>query len=424
MNVRATRFLMYLVGSMALEGFRYRWWPRPVAQVDYVSLAALPPFLASLGVVMAILCVPLVVRVTGVPAHIVLPLTGVYGAWVVFSVLMSRRYGSRPWAFALAAGGDLLLGLVVCFGLVVASGNPMSLLWICSTIFASFNGAMVEMDPSLGFLIAHTAVPLLAIPFLRASGADGTQAIAGPLIASGLSGMCYHFLATRTDVARQAIRAREATQQQRAALDMQQQRERIARDVHDSVGPALGMAALYGDLAAQGKVPDDAMAGILGEVGTSARATLRDLRGVLNAIERGAQRAAELVAEVRVLGERSVVPAGMSLVVDAVGDLQVLLAPSVLATAFRIIQESFTNAIRHSRARGLAITIAVEGGPVPRLRVDVADDGVGFEVPGDRGRGLTGMSRRAAEVDGVVHVDSAPGRGTRVRIDLPIRGGA
>jgi signal transduction histidine kinase len=87
----------------------------------------------------------------------------------------------------------------------------------------------------------------------------------------------------------------------------------------------------------------------------------------------------------------------------------------------RIVQEALANVRKHGQARQAEVRLEQEP---TRLAIAVEDDGVGFD-PGELGRsefprfGLATMRERAQSIGGVVHLDSAPGRGTRVRIEIP-----
>jgi len=94
----------------------------------------------------------------------------------------------------------------------------------------------------------------------------------------------------------------------------------------------------------------------------------------------------------------------------------------VEAAVYRIVEEALTNVMRHAAARSVTISLRHAG---DRLTVVVEDDGAGFE-PTDRtlsagsGMGLLCMEERARLLDGTVRIDSAPGKGTVVRLSLPV----
>jgi signal transduction histidine kinase len=86
---------------------------------------------------------------------------------------------------------------------------------------------------------------------------------------------------------------------------------------------------------------------------------------------------------------------------------------------FRIVQEALTNAVRHSHAG--KVTVSVANGDA--LAVSIKDDGMGFEpdARSSRGKrlGLTSMRDRAYALGGRLTIDSAPGRGSTVRLEVP-----
>ena len=90
---------------------------------------------------------------------------------------------------------------------------------------------------------------------------------------------------------------------------------------------------------------------------------------------------------------------------------------------YRVVQEALSNVVRHSKATTVSVEVKVEGRWVVAL---VEDDGSGFEemqIGGGGGLGLVGMRERAAGAGGRVSVESEPGRGTRVRLAIPLLNG-
>jgi signal transduction histidine kinase len=98
------------------------------------------------------------------------------------------------------------------------------------------------------------------------------------------------------------------------------------------------------------------------------------------------------------------------------------IPPEVETTAFRIFQESLTNAARHAKARRIEPECSIHGGV---LTLKVRDDGVGIDpqVMGNpTSLGLVGMLERAADAGGNVNFNSSSGSGTEVVLTLPIKG--
>ena len=95
------------------------------------------------------------------------------------------------------------------------------------------------------------------------------------------------------------------------------------------------------------------------------------------------------------------------------------LAPPLETTVFRIIQESLANACRHSRSDKIRVGVTQVG---KRIRIEVEDAGVGFDLAKvDPARfGLLGIRERARLFGGSAIIDSVPGHGTRITVDLPV----
>src|SRR5262249_7620654 len=87
------------------------------------------------------------------------------------------------------------------------------------------------------------------------------------------------------------------------------------------------------------------------------------------------------------------------------------VSDTVATTAYFVVAEAYTNALKHAQAGAIDVTIADAG---TSLRIEVADDGIG----GAEG-GLTSVRDRVASLGGDVHVVSPPGAGTRVIVEIP-----
>jgi len=83
------------------------------------------------------------------------------------------------------------------------------------------------------------------------------------------------------------------------------------------------------------------------------------------------------------------------------------------------VQEALHNCVQHSGARHVNVRVRQESG---ELRLSVEDDGKGFDVPEGRGMGLLGIEERVSYLAGRLEVESAPGRGTLLRVTLPLAG--
>lgn len=98
------------------------------------------------------------------------------------------------------------------------------------------------------------------------------------------------------------------------------------------------------------------------------------------------------------------------------------LPPAIESAAYRIVQEAVTNIAKHAHATECRVSLERNDA----LRITIEDNGSGFDVQAvrtsdRRGLGLIGMRERASHLNGAVHVDSDPGRGTRITVELPVR---
>jgi signal transduction histidine kinase len=203
----------------------------------------------------------------------------------------------------------------------------------------------------------------------------------------------------------------------------EEERRRLARDLHD--GPAQTLAAaLFGvDLAvsALDRAPATARDELL-----AARAMVRDALDDVRALMAGLRpRLLEEHGLVAALNGLAAMPplwgTEVSIETESIGGGERLPADVELAL-FRIAQEAVSNARRHGVASRVRVSLAVRPGVAELL---VVDDGRGFLWEPEfswssRGEGLPGMRERAELLGGALRVESAPGAGTRIAATLPV----
>jgi signal transduction histidine kinase len=128
-----------------------------------------------------------------------------------------------------------------------------------------------------------------------------------------------------------------------------------------------------------------------------------------------------LLSAIRWYADRHLASRGISVRCEF-GDVSPL-PPGIETALFRMCQEALTNVARHAQATAVLVQVGVEGDEVV---VDIEDDGKGFDLEaasrreGRRPWGLMGIEERAGILGGKARIDSAPGKGTRVTVRIPL----
>jgi signal transduction histidine kinase len=195
------------------------------------------------------------------------------------------------------------------------------------------------------------------------------------------------------------------------------ERRRIALELHDGVGQVLAAMTLTLD-AAGGPMGPKARSQRVGAARRMAETALAEVRHLSHRMRPARLEERGLTAAIRDLAGQSGFPVRVHVDPDAASQLS--LEPNVTVGVYRIVQEALANAARHSGAPVAHVWVSWREG---YLAVVVADEGRGFD-PGatvDPGIGLAGMYERAELLGGRLSIQSAAGHGTRIALDLPIR---
>ena len=211
---------------------------------------------------------------------------------------------------------------------------------------------------------------------------------------------------------------------QKQALATLHERERLARDLHDTLGQVLGYASMQVDAAAklsregQGEAAAtqlDRLGGVIREAHAEVREYIMDLR-TTPALHRPFFTAVQQYLE------------GFTSNYDIQTDLTVgpswngtTFSPDMQMQIFRIVQEALTNARKHSQAHHVHVKFEAED---ERIFVIIRDDGQGFspnslETVYGQHFGLQFMQERAGQLGGTLQIQSTPGKGTEVVLEMP-----
>ncbi|WP_082119809.1 sensor histidine kinase [Saccharothrix sp. ST-888] len=213
------------------------------------------------------------------------------------------------------------------------------------------------------------------------------------------------------------VRARDELAASQREAGRLAERQRLAREIHDTLAQGLSSIVLLARSAESALPGDTATAAErIREVGQTASANLAEARRFVQALTPPALDDATLTEALRRLAGG----AGAELRLD--GDPYPLPVEAEVAL-LRLTQEALANAVRHAAAGRIAVTLSYLDDEVT---LDVFDDGVGFDplTRPDAGRptfGLHGMHERIAALGGSLTVESAPGEGTAVAVALPLR---
>ena len=215
-------------------------------------------------------------------------------------------------------------------------------------------------------------------------------------------------------------RAKREEETQRRVTE---ERLRIARELHDVVSHSISTINVQAGVAAHvmGERPEQAREALLAIKDTS-KDTLRELRGILQVLrqvdEVEPREPAPGLAQLDILVDTAS-RAGIPTAVSIVGTVRPLPAAIDLA-AYRIVQESLTNVVRHAGRASADVSIAYEPA---RVVIEVTDDGRGASANGGGdGHGIAGMRERVNAVGGQIELGPRNGRGFRVRATLPTNG--
>jgi signal transduction histidine kinase len=215
---------------------------------------------------------------------------------------------------------------------------------------------------------------------------------------------------------------RQPTRRREIAI-REDERNRLARELHDDAGHRITTAILRVDLASQYAARSDVLRSELLAVRTLLAECVDGLHQTMFALRPRILADLGLIPALRSLANRVREATGISVELTATDGIASLDEETALAV-FRVAQEAVTNALKHARAGGISVHLSVRDG---RLVLDVIDDGIGFDistigVSTVMRQGLRGMKERADLVGGHLDVLSRPGRGTTVRAVFPVGG--
>jgi signal transduction histidine kinase len=326
-----------------------------------------------------------------------LPVVSVLVVIVIAPTLLWRR--TRPLLM-------LVIAVVVStpFQLAEPDSALYTSVFVVVLIYALYRwGSGRDLVLGSGILLGN-----LLLTFLRGGGPDDVIGGFALLLSVAALGAVF--------------RTRAGSRQRTLDRIRLQEREHLARDLHDTVAHHVSAIAIRAQAGiAMGAQDPDAATEALGVIEAEAAKTLNELRSMVRVLRQN--QTAELAPSAglsdihQLAGTR---PGGANVTVRVSGD-DGSIPPPVAAAVFRLAQESVTNALRHARQiTCVDVLVSVDEGGV---RVNVTNDGAVVASP-TPGFGIIGMMERAALLGGVCRAAPTPGGGWAVTAVLPRMGWA
>jgi signal transduction histidine kinase len=360
----------------------------------------LPPRFVAPGTVVAIVAtsVPGIFQGMSIDSPLARLVVGVLGL-VVLAVATAgvgwaeREPVSRKLNLVLAAYGALVVGL-----LLASEGRA----FLVTMPFLSMLVLYLPLRRALLFTAALTVVEVSSFSPFISSWLDVARVLAQCLSAAAFV-VAFSLIARKERYARAEI---ERLSGQVAELAATRERNRLARELHDSLGHAL--TAAHMQLEALRAVRDDPRLVTTQQLLKNGLTELRSAVSMLREERRPlAEALSQLVAECNA--------AGQVVELTTVGPARPV-PPEVGFTLFRAAQEALTNVRRHAQAGRAEVKVSWEQQGV---KLAVVDDGVGPSSAGVAGHGLSGLRERVTELGGTLVVDGPSSGGYRLQVEVP-----
>jgi len=365
---------------------------KPAPDSLYLQLRA-PAFIWRAGLgqmvwIVTLLLVPLSVRGFA-PSWFVPTILSMF----VFVYLHMQVYFGSPRRLYWYVAGMAVMGI----GLWPA--NPVALGYVVSACTA------LSVTPSFRLWLRGTALMVLASLVAALLWVDVPLWVLLVMFIGSVLGGSGNFLYINNLRKDADLRLSQIEVRRLATLA---ERERIGRDLHDLLGHTLSLVAIKSELARRLALDDPPRAQCeMAEVEKVARHALAEVRAAVTGMRRG-DLAAELISA-RLMLEASGVTFH--------GDLPdgMLLPPAVEAPLALVLREAITNIHRHARASEACVRFDIGK---ERFDMQISDNGCGGLSA--HGNGVSGMRERVRALGGQLEIDSPSGRGTRLRVSVPL----
>lgn len=358
------------------------------------------------------------------------------GLLVVIGVVRAWTLGESP-ALVLAAAGAFTLA----YWYPVLTGRPqnlvtrpwlaiLALVWVATAVVSPefiwlafllwlLAGQAFSLRGAIAFSVLVFAGVILA-PLVHHDTVS-YAAVLGPLVGGVFAlGISRGYLALLRDAEQRQGLITALQQASNDLADLQDElaltqrhagmvaeRARLARDIHDTIAQDLSSIRLLSRAGKDG--PDEALT----QIESLAAEASREAREIIAALTPSELTDQALPAALSRLAQRFGSAPPIELQLDPVP----ALSPEAEVALLRTAQSALSNVRQHAAASRVAVSLSTAGTSV---RLDVRDDGVGFDPASPRGYGLRFMHERLAELGGGLDVEATPGKGTALSAHVPI----
>lgn len=205
--------------------------------------------------------------------------------------------------------------------------------------------------------------------------------------------------------------------EQQSRLTLLEERERIGMELHDGIIQSLYAIGMHLDLMRlSGDVRVEGLSQAIDELNT----VIGDIRRYIMNLHSSEYRQKTIYERLQDMISRLHIPETLRIQIEA-PNARPLFTPATFEAICQMVNEAVSNAVRHAQASSITISTQQDK---DQFLIVVADNGRGFDLeqlPNQAGLGLRNIQQRAALHGGQVTIDTAPGRGTRLTISIPVR---
>lgn len=333
--------------------------------------------------------------------------------WVVFVAgfawsIACQAFAAHPMQGRRVMFATLLFDLAALFALIERSGGLASPAMGVQLLFTIF---FVLLFPKPVAVIPPVLLPVLLLLLQLRTGAPTLQADVMRLAwLAALNGVAVYVMVYLTS--REEKQNREILELEQSLKNMAivEERNRIARDIHDGLGASLSGVIIQAEYLLTLTKKDEDLQSEVKELKTGAEEAIDEVRRAVSMWRDDFQLVPQLQNMCMTFTSRHKIPVELNIEGSAVS-----LAEQQELGIFRILQECLTNIAKHAEAKRVDVRVSF----LPEMiRLRIVDDGKGFDpsrTPKNH-YGLINMKERARKAGGEVSINSAPGQGTQVEL--------